>query len=63
VVARLPRTADASFAWAALRLLPVTLALLLALAWLSWRTAEGEPAPGPTEDVLAWVIDRAGEAP
>lgn len=51
--------------WAALRLLPATLALLLALsAWAWWST----PGPGsltemaPTDDLLAWAIEEA-EAP
>jgi hypothetical protein len=63
VTARLPRGAEASLAWAALRLLPVTLALLLALAWLSFETNGDSIDPIPTENVLAWVIDRAGEGP
>ena len=65
VAARLPRPADTPLAWAAARLLPVPLALLLVLAWVSWQgAADADPSleQSPTENVLTWVIDRAGDA-
>jgi len=64
VVARLPSQSEAALGWAVARMLPATLALLLVLVWLSWQTAPvGDAAVevSPTEDVLAWVLDRAGE--
>jgi len=64
VIARLPSRSDAALGWAVARMLPATLALLLVLVWLSWQTIPvADPAleVSPTEDVLAWVLDRAGE--
>ena len=64
VVARLPSQSEAALGWAVARILPATLALLLVLAWLSWQTTPvADPAleVSPSEDVLAWVLDRAGE--
>ena len=61
VAAALHQESTEVLGWAAARLLPATLALLVVLAWLSWRTA---PDPGslfvesPTEDLLSWVVER-----
>jgi len=64
VVARLPSQSEAALGWAVARILPATLALLLVLVWLSWQaTPVVDPVPetSPTEDVLAWVLDRGEE--
>jgi hypothetical protein len=64
VAARLSVEPSARLGWAAGRLLPATLALLLVLAWLSWQSApetESWVAASPTEDLLTWVLDQAGE--
>jgi len=45
--------------WAAVRLLPATLVLLAALAWIAFRTT-ATPADllteSPTDDLLTWVV-------
>jgi hypothetical protein len=64
VAARLGEAPNGKLGWAAVRLLPATLALLLVLAWMSWRA---EPVPSyassssPTEDLLTWVLEVEGE--
>jgi hypothetical protein len=64
VTARLHVAPATRLGWAAIRVLPATLALLLLLAWMTWQST---PAPGnlfqesPTDDLLTWVLDRAGE--
>ena len=50
---------------AALRLLPACLVLVLVLGWFALRTA---PTPettvvAPTDDLLTWVLENAGERP
>jgi len=65
VVARLePRTADL-LGWAALRLLPATLALVLVLAWFSLRPAAttqvASADSGTSDDVLTWLLEEPGE--
>jgi hypothetical protein len=50
--------ADA-LAWAAVRLLPATLILLAALAWIAFRTTATPAdllAESPTDDLLTWVV-------
>ncbi len=65
VVARLPHR-PSLLGWAALRLLPATLALALVLSGWCLLSA---PAPGdlladsPTDDPLSWVIDSGEAAP
>jgi hypothetical protein len=64
VAARLNGTPAARLGWAAARLLPATVALLVALALLSWQTTSSPASffeESPTEDLLTWVLDRAGE--
>jgi hypothetical protein len=59
---RLPRHDDA-LTWAAWRLLPATLGLVLLLSWLNLRgqpSAEVEVAD-PTAAVLTWVLDPNGD--
>ena len=50
--------------WAALRLLPATLGLLLLLSWLNLRDS-GSASPAETSDpievVLSWVLDPSTE--
>ena len=64
VAARLPARSDVVFGWAVARVLPATLALLLVLMWVSWRSvpaAQPLDDPSPTEDVLTWVLGPTGE--
>jgi hypothetical protein len=66
VVARLPRQSDAALGWAVARVLPATLALLLALMWASWQVTPAPAVvqePSPTEDVLSWALGSGGETP
>jgi len=59
VAARLRSDPADALGWAAVRLLPATLVLLAALAWIAFRTTA---TPGdllsesPTDDLLAWVV-------
>jgi len=45
--------------WAALRLLPATIGLLLLLSWLNLQQARtaGSETSDPTEAVLSWVLE------
>jgi hypothetical protein len=59
VQAQLPG-GDDLIGWAALRLLPATLGLILLLSWLNLRTPESpaaEETADPAEAVLTWVLD------
>ena len=51
--------------WAALRLLPGTLILVLMLSWLVLRNdgATTPAGPAPTEDLLNWVAAQSEELP
>ena len=63
VVARLPRRAP-TIGWAALRLLPITTALLLVLSawvWLGTKPPSEMVASGPTDDLVGWVLQGASE--
>ena len=68
VLARIPDGPTQVLGWAAVRLLPATLALALVLAWFAFQevpqttTTTTAEAPAPTEDLLSWVIDPTGEA-
>lgn len=60
---QLPIDREDSLSWAAVRVLPVTLALLAVLVWFSW-SAPGpslELTTSPTDDLLSWVIDGGGD--
>ena len=64
VVARLPARSDALFGWALARVLPATLALLLALMWATWQAMPAPTVtqdPSPTEDVLGWALNPGDE--
>ena len=53
-------------AWAALRLLPGTVVLVLLLSWFAWRNdvpVVQIPAQAPTDDLLNWVATRSPETP
>ncbi|MCZ6727342.1 MAG: hypothetical protein O7A98_08295 [Acidobacteria bacterium] len=54
---------DDPLAWAALRLLPATLGLVLLLSWLNFHGGESFEAEveDPTTAVLNWVIDPLGD--
>ena len=64
IAARLSSEPASRLGWAAVRLLPATIALLLVLAWVSWQ---GTPDPAslfsesPTDNLLTWVLDQAGD--
>jgi hypothetical protein len=61
VVARLDGEPVSPLGWAAVRVLPATLALLVVLAWLSWSVVPNSTASqtvvSPTEDLLTWVLE------
>lgn len=63
VVARLPRRAPI-IGWAAMRLLPITTALLFVLSawvWLGTETPSELMASAPTEDLVGWVLEGVNE--
>lgn len=60
IAARLPPPEDL-VGWAALRLLPATLALVLLLSWLNQRTQEATPASDPADVLSSWVLDPFSE--
>ena len=66
VTARLPQQSTVVLGWAALRLLPISVALVLLLFLLSLWIPEATPtqtaAQAPTDDVLTWVIGADEEA-
>jgi hypothetical protein len=54
-----------TLAWAALRVLPATLLLLAALAWLAWSsTGEGaaEEVAVPTDNLPSWFLAQSEPA-
>ena len=61
VAARLNGEPASPLGWAAVRVLPAMLALLLMLAWLSWSVVPDATAAqtlvSPTEDLLTWVLE------
>jgi len=59
VAARLDRPAAGLLGWAAWKLLPATLALVLVLAWFAFQAAPRSESAGsasPVDDPLAWVL-------
>ncbi len=59
VVARLDRPATDLLGWAAWKLLPATLALVLVLVWFAFQVApasEKAASTSPVDDPLAWVL-------
>jgi len=66
VAARLDGEPASPLGWAAVRVLPATLALLLVLAWLSWSVAPNTTAAqtvvSPTEDLLSWVLEPGADS-
>jgi predicted anti-sigma-YlaC factor YlaD len=60
VRSRLPQQDDA-LGWAALRLLPATVGLVLFLSWLNWQQSAiaDETIGDPTNAVLTWVLEPA----
>ena len=64
VVERLRHERDETLGWAAVRLLPATVAVLVILAWVSLQVA---PDPrsllvqSPTDDLVSWAIELTEE--
>jgi len=59
VAARLRHDPADVLGWAAVRLLPATLVLLAALAWIAFQTTATPSdllSESPTDDLLTWVI-------
>lgn len=67
VVSRLPAPTSETLGWAALRLIPVTLVLVVVLAWfaIDGRTAvqTTDDTSAPTDDLVSWVIEDSGTQP
>jgi predicted anti-sigma-YlaC factor YlaD len=65
VAARLREQPAEMLGWAAQRLLPATLALLLVLAWFAFSappdTTYADEELAPTEDLFTWVLEPSGE--
>jgi hypothetical protein len=62
VVARLPARPPDALGWAAGRLLPVGLALALALGWLALRQTAAASSLDPVEALGSWVVAGLVEA-
>ena len=65
VTDRLPQGATETLGWAAARLLPVTLVLVLVLGWLALRSApdfSDYESASSTDDPLIWVLEQNGDA-
>ncbi len=64
VVTRVPQDPIDVMGWAAARLLPATLLLVLILAWFALNTApvitDVAEVQAPTDDLLGWVTDQSG---
>jgi hypothetical protein len=56
VLARLPARAPDALGWAAGRLVPVGLALALALGWLALRQDANRSTLDPAEALATWVV-------
>jgi hypothetical protein len=59
VAARLRHDPADVLGWAAVRLLPATLVLLAALAWIAFQTTATPSdllSESPTDDLLTWVV-------
>jgi hypothetical protein len=66
VTARLRREPVELLGWAALRLLPATLALVLILAWLAFQAAgsnEVQIAEAGSGDLIGWVLEETEGTP
>jgi predicted anti-sigma-YlaC factor YlaD len=64
IAARLSDEPTARLGWAAVRVLPATIALLLVLAWVTWQATPGPASlfdESPTDDLLTWVLDQTGD--
>lgn len=67
VSARLHEAPAETLGWAALRLLPATMVLVLVLVWFAFSASPGasyaNEDPAPTEDLFTWLLEPGGEAP
>lgn len=66
VAARLQREPAELLGWAAMRILPIALALAMILAWLSMQSGASSPTTATqegTDDLLAWVLGESETAP
>jgi predicted anti-sigma-YlaC factor YlaD len=64
IAARVSTEPASKLGWAAVRLLPATIALLLVLAWVSWQATPGPTSlfdESPTDNLLTWVLDQTGD--
>ena len=64
VVARLPGESTELLGWAALRLLPASLVLLLVLAWFAAQVSpdfSNESTADAGDDLLIWVLEQPGD--
>jgi len=65
VASRLHEPPTEMLGWAAQRLLPATLALLVLLTWFAFGasrdTLQSDEEVAPTEDLFSWVLDSSGE--
>ena len=58
VAANLPHATTDILGWAATRLLPATLALVIVLGWFALQARSAPDAvTAPTDDLLSWVIE------
>jgi hypothetical protein len=67
VAARLRNDPADALVWAAVRLLPATLVLLAALAWIAFQTTATPSdllSENPSDDLLTWVVQNgSGSTP
>jgi hypothetical protein len=64
VAGNLTNDAGEQLGWAALRLLPGTVALALVLFWFAWRSdVPVTPLAAPTDNLLVWVATQLSEMP
>jgi predicted anti-sigma-YlaC factor YlaD len=64
IAARLSSEPASRLGWAAVRLLPATISLLLVLAWVSWQVTPNPASlfdESPTDNLLTWVLDQTGD--
>ncbi len=69
VAVRLHRPAEEMLAWAAIKMLPATVALVFVMAWIAFQaepagdTTVAVTAEQTTEDLLGWVLEESEATP